>query len=100
MITFDLRQQKTENTVSAASKDLQSVMAVVAVNYSIQQEKVKAIYTEIGDIDAIAERVIAPSIQESVKAVTAKYTAEELITKRQMVSAEIVQQLKEKIEKY
>lgn len=100
VVVFDLRQQKAENTVSAASKDLQSVSAVVAVNYSVKQENVKSAYTTVGNLDAINERIVSPSIQESVKAVTARYTAEELITKRQTVSTEIIQQLRDKLEKY
>jgi regulator of protease activity HflC (stomatin/prohibitin superfamily) len=61
---------------------------------------VKSAYTTVGNLDAINERIVSPSIQESVKAVTARYTAEELITKRQTVSTEIIQQLRDKLEKY
>ena len=38
--------------------------------------------------------------QEGVKAVTAKYTAEELVTKRALISTEITEDLKEKMDKY
>jgi regulator of protease activity HflC (stomatin/prohibitin superfamily) len=44
--------------------------------------------------------IIAPAIQESIKSVTANYTAEELITKRQDVSTEVKQRLDSKVEPY
>jgi prohibitin 2 len=47
----------------------------------------------------IEAKVITPSVQESVKATTAKYTAEELITKRQIVSQEIQNSLTDKLAK-
>jgi len=42
-------------------------------------------------------RIIAPSIQEAVKAVTAKFTAEELITKRETVKDQIKENLAERL---
>jgi regulator of protease activity HflC (stomatin/prohibitin superfamily) len=46
------------------------------------------------------ERIIDPAIQEVVKAVSARYTAEELITKRPAVSAEMQSSLKERLLMY
>lgn len=72
----------------------------MAVNYSIDPANVKDIYTNIGNMDAIENKVVDPSIQEVVKAVTSKYTAEELITKRNDVSTDITNGLKDKFAKY
>lgn len=84
---FEVRTQKEQTDASAASKDLQTVNATVAVNYNIDPEKVDDLYVTIG-ID-YKSRVIDPAIQEVAKAVTAKYTAEELLTKRASVTEEI-----------
>lgn len=46
----------------------------------------------------IETKLIEPAIQESVKASTAKFTAEELITKRQQVSMEMMNVLKQKLQ--
>jgi regulator of protease activity HflC (stomatin/prohibitin superfamily) len=46
---------------------------------------------------AYEDRVIAPAIQEAIKASTARYTAEELITKRPLVKDAIETSLKEKL---
>jgi len=83
VIRADVKIQKDEVDASAASKDLQTVTAKVAVNYHLDPTRVAEIYREIG-IDYNA-RLIAPTLQESVKAATARFTADELITKRSEV---------------
>jgi regulator of protease activity HflC (stomatin/prohibitin superfamily) len=45
-------------------------------------------------------RVVSPAIQESVKQVTARFNAEELITKRETVKNEIEQQIKQRLASY
>ena len=83
VVKMDVKTQKYETDASAASKDLQIVSAKIAVNYHLTPESVPSLYREIG-IDYNA-RVIQPAVQEMVKAATAKFTAEELITKREDV---------------
>jgi regulator of protease activity HflC (stomatin/prohibitin superfamily) len=92
---MDVKIQKEEVTATAASKDLQTVNSKVALNYHIEPDKVATIYQDIG-ID-YNYRLIDPALQESVKASTAKYTAEELITKREQVRDEIKQHLVDKL---
>lgn len=84
---MDVRVQKDEVEASAASKDLQTVSSKLAVNFNLSPDFVTSVYRNVGkDYKA---RLIDPAVQESVKAVTAKYTAEELITKREAVRDEI-----------
>jgi len=89
---MDIRIQKEEVGVSAASKDLQTVTSQVALNFHLDPQKVNQLYKGIGK--DYKERVIDPSIQEAVKSATAKYTAEELITKRELVKEDIKESLK------
>ena len=63
-------------------KDLQNVATEVALNYRIDPDTVPISYKDIG-LD-YSNRVIVPTIQESVKQVTARYNAEELITKKEI----------------
>ena len=81
----------------AASKDLQNVAAVIALNYNLMPDKVNVLWKEIGS--QYKERIIDPAIQEAVKAVTAKYTAEELVTKRSEVRDLIKTTLRERLVK-
>lgn len=95
--TLDVKTRKEEVQVNAASKDLQSVSAKIALNYHLEPTKVNKLWQQVGE--DYAERVIAPAIQESVKAATAKYTAEELVTKRNEVKDEMKLSLVERISK-
>lgn len=79
--TIDVRTQKDQVDAEAASKDLQDIHSTVAVNFHVDTNKVNELYQNIG-LD-YKSRVIDPAVQETVKAVTANYTAEELITKRE-----------------
>jgi len=84
---YDIRLQKVEFEATAASKDLQSVSTRVALNFRPHAESVPEIHQRVG-ID-YAEKVIHPAVQEAVKATTARYTAEELVTRREEVKKQI-----------
>jgi regulator of protease activity HflC (stomatin/prohibitin superfamily) len=98
VIIMDNRTKVTEVASSASSKDLQVVKSKVAVNYQLEKNASGQIYKTVGT--AYESVIIIPAIQESVKSVTAKFTAEELITKRQDISDQIKSALSEKIMAY
>jgi regulator of protease activity HflC (stomatin/prohibitin superfamily) len=79
---MDLRIQKHEIEANAATKDMQDVKIKVAVAYQLQVDNVQKLFEKIGDDDMIKDVVLAPAVQEAVKEVSAKFTAEELLTKR------------------
>jgi len=83
---------------SAGTKDLQQVHTDIVVNYRISGDKAAHIYKEFG-LD-LQDKVVMPFVNESFKAITAKYTSEELITKRDEVSTGIKSELAEKLGKY
>jgi regulator of protease activity HflC (stomatin/prohibitin superfamily) len=95
---IEVRVQKEESNQTAASKDLQIVTTKVAVNYSVDPEAVNKLYQDIG-LD-YRSRIVDPAVAESLKAVTAQYTAEELISKRPEVSAQVKEILAKKLTKY
>ncbi len=84
VVPIDVKVQKATTDAAAASSDLQDVSSTVAINYHIVPDRANAVYQSIGT--QFKERIIDPAVQEVVKAVTARYTAEELITKRAAVS--------------
>ncbi|MEM7008987.1 MAG: prohibitin family protein [Thermodesulfobacteriota bacterium] len=92
----DIRLTKAKSKSAAASKDLQTVETQVTVQYSITGPVAPLTYQRIGQREVVAATVIEPAIQESVKAVTAQYTAEQLVTKR----AEVKQQIQKAIENF
>lgn len=92
---FEVRTRVYNDDAAAASKDLQIVSTRVALNYHIDKDKVNTLFKNIGP--DYEHRIIDPSIQEVVKAITAKHIAEELITKREIVKEEIKLTLKERL---
>jgi regulator of protease activity HflC (stomatin/prohibitin superfamily) len=98
---MDVRLQKGEAEGDAASRDLQSVHTRIAINYHLLPSATVNTFRDIGPTtDVAAERIIVPATQEAVKAVTARFTAEELITRRTEVRDAIGVLLKEKMQRH
>lgn len=91
VIVMDVKIQKAMTDAASSSSDLQDVDLSVALNYHIMPDKANVVYQTIGT--QFKERIIDPAIQEVMKAVSARYTAEELITKRPAVSTEMKEAL-------
>ncbi len=97
---LSVRVQKQEQSAEASSKDLQDVFSNVALNWHIIPEKTNLIFQQIGNESSIIDRIIEPAVEEVVKAVMAEYTAEEIITKRRQVKAELDDFLTKKLTPY
>ena len=90
--------QLLEADAGAVSKDLQSVRSKVAINYRLVSDFSASMYQNVGlDYETI---LIAPAAQESIKAATARYTAENLIGQRDVVGDEIKTSLESKLNSY
>src|SRR5438128_12178673 len=87
VIQMEVRTLKFQANASAASNDLQEVQTTIALNFHIDPNNANMIYQQLGS--DYADRIIAPTIQESVKANVAKFNAEELITRRADAKAAI-----------
>jgi prohibitin 2 len=92
VIQMEVRTQKFQAESSAASNDLQEVETVIALNYRLDPNQVNKLYQLIGE--NYADRIISPTIQESVKASIAKFNAEELVTKRETAKDVIAQAIR------
>ncbi len=97
---MSVRVQSQEISAEASSKDLQDVYADVALNWHIIPAETHLIYQQIGNKQAVIERIISPAVEEVLKAVMAMYTAEEIITKRGQVKAGVDQALTERLQPY
>src|ERR671922_1356882 len=98
VVQMEVRTQKIVESATSASKDLQDVSTQVALNYHVNPDRAQVLYQELGP--DYANRVIIPAIQESVKQVTARFNAEELITKRETVKNQIEEQIKARLAAY
>ena len=83
---------------NASTDDLQKIHTDLVVNYRIDQVKAPRIFKEFGF--NFEEVVLLPMINESLKAVTARYSSTELITKRDEVSLKIKEELQSKATPY
>src|SRR3989338_4234895 len=95
---MDVKVQKAVTDSASASADLQDVTLSVALNYHVIPDKANVVYQTLGV--QFKERMIDPAIQEVMKAVSAGYSAEELITKRPAVSTAMKEALSERLLKY
>lgn len=95
---MNVKVQKIEVETSSSSKDLQEVEMKLAVNYRIDSTRAYELYKTVGT--NYSSIVLEPAIEESIKAVTSGYTAEELITNRSDVSKKCMEELTKKTEKY
>ena len=92
---MDVKVQKAVTDAVSGSADLQDVTSSVALNYHIVPDKANVVYQTLGV--EFKERIIDPAIQEVMKAVSARYSAEELITKRAAVSEAMRANLAERL---
>jgi hypothetical protein len=75
--------------------DLQEVTADLTVNYRLAADKVDTIFVNLGR--GYESSVILPAVDESLKAVTAQFTAEEPITRRDTVKAALTDNLQSRL---
>ena len=98
IVVVDNRIVKLDVNTEAFSKDLQTITTVVAVNYHVGKENSQTLYKNVGM--AFEEVLITPAVNEVLKAVTAKYTAVELVSSRAEVSMLLDDGLNEKLNNY
>lgn len=93
------RVTKSDVQASAGTKDLQRVTVSMIVTYSLDPSKIVDIYRRLGSEDAVINNIISPANQETVKAATAKLNAEELLTKRELLKSDVLEDLRQRLAK-
>lgn len=107
VIIMNCQTKRIEHSTEAASSDLQTVGTTVTLNYRIDPAKVLEFYSEHGyeqEVDnsdrSYVRTIIKPRISEVLKAVTAQYKAEEIVTKRSELKDEVDAQIRERLDSY
>ena len=95
ILPIEVRKRIFTDDAAAASQDLQNVRTSITVEYRIESESVQKLWKHIGG--DFERRIISPAIDEVTKQVTAKYQAEELVTKRPMVKGDIENILEQRL---
>jgi regulator of protease activity HflC (stomatin/prohibitin superfamily) len=91
VVPMTTRLTASEAKATAASRDLQIVTTDVTTTYAINGDLAPLTFQRVGTPEKIAVTIVNPAVQESVKAVTAKFTAEQLVTQREVVKQQIQQ---------
>lgn len=98
-INVKVQKYENEEPFSTSTKDMQIVNNImVSINYQIDGTKAIDLYKTVGT--NYQTTILEPAIQETIKAVISKYTAEELVTKRSEISLDINTTLDERISSY
>lgn len=95
VVRMTVRVQKSTTKTEAASRDLQVVQTTMVLNYNLDAAKAGEMYSNIGL--NFVEKVIDPAVKESFKAAAARYTAEELISKREALKTEVRNYLRDRL---
>ena len=98
VVKMDNRIQKDTVEMPCFSSDIQEVNLVYTINYQIKKSDAQTIYRTIGE--SYYQTVIQPCITESVKVVTARYNAEDLVGRRDELAAAIENDLTQKLLAY
>lgn len=98
IVKVNIKVQKVEISTMAASKDLQDINTVIAVNYRVEGKSASNLYKTVGN--SYEDIILQPAIQECVKSVISKYTAEEVVTSRTEVSSKSLEELQNKVSNY
>lgn len=98
IVPMSVRTQKDQVDATAMSKDLQLATSSVAINYHLDGSQAMSVYQNVGL--NYAEVIIAPAVQNTFKATTAKFSAEELITHREIVRQQAENDLKEELARH
>lgn len=98
IVKVNIKVQKVELSTMAASKDLQDINTAIAVNYRVEGKSASNLYKTVGN--SYEDIILQPAIQECVKSVISKYTAEEVVTSRTEVSLKSLEELQNKVSNY
>lgn len=95
---MSIQTQTMQTALSAFSSDIQQVNTTVTLNYNIDKTNAVTLYREVGS--GYEKTLMAPRVQEDVKIVFSRYTAENLVQKRDLLSTEILELLQEYLAPY
>ena len=95
VVKMSVQTQKYEADSLAVTNDLQDVSTTIALNWHLDPGMAAEVYRTLG-LEFI-DRIAAPAIQETIKQVTAKFNAEDLILRRDEVKAAITESLSNRL---
>ena len=98
IISMDNREQKTSFSTEAFSSDIQQVNITGSINYAINKDTAMNLFKQVGT--DYFSKLVYPRMLEITKGVFSKYTAENLVANRQVLSEQIREGLYQELQNY
>lgn len=98
VIKMDTRWQKYSTQTSAFSRDIQQVDVTISMSYQLLASGALKMYKTVGT--DYADQIMLPRLLDALKSTFAQYSAEELISNRDLISTEVLLMLNEQLEFY
>jgi regulator of protease activity HflC (stomatin/prohibitin superfamily) len=98
IVVMDNREQRAPFAFNAFSSDIQQTVVSGSINYKIDQPTAMNLYKTIGT--EYSDTLIAPRLFENTKVVFSRYTAENLISQRDILADEVLNLMKSDLEEY
>ena len=91
--TFEVRERKNVETMSAATANQLPATATVSINWTVNGEAALDLFVQYGGLAQFEERVLDPRMRSASKAAISRFRADEIIRERLTVVAEIQKEL-------
>lgn len=98
IVTMDNREQRSTFTFNAFSSDIQQTAVTGSINHRINPATAMTLFKSVGT--NYKETLINPRLLENVKIVVGRYTAENLIARRDILADEVLALMKVDLEPY
>lgn len=101
MVEYDLRVAKTLEKQQAALKNQQTLFVdKVAYQYNLSPEAASQLLETVGTQDTFEQNVVIPKLENTIKGVTPRFTAEEVFPRRSDMETEMEKKLANDLLKY
>lgn len=99
--SMNVRTQKYYiEKMEGATKDLQDLFVWLSVNYRVSPENAQEAFLRVGTEKNYVPTVIAPAVEQILKAKTVKYEAGEVLDNRDNLRVSVEEELKERLSYY
>ena len=98
VVQIDVRTKKLEETVEAASSDMQLMQVTGVLNYHLDPPQVSKLYKEVGP--TYESVIIVPAVQEAIKSATSQLRVEQILAERPTIRDTIQEDLTQRLTRY
>lgn len=98
VVNMDNHILRLELPFTSACADYQMVCGTVSMSYRIRPERSAFVYQTFGK--SVENTLVLPSVPACIKATTARYSAEELLSRLESISEKIKQEIHQELQPY